>query len=232
LALFFLLGCGDKPPPVDRGGTTPVEPTNGSAVVAPTNPDAAIPVEPSRIALRASGKPPLKSARPLARQQLVKLAALEIPTLTRTVRKLDESFLDVEYRHQSPSVVVSVVAQPCLRCLPMQVDRWRAESDALRITIPPDLRDRTDLRFEIDAIAIGGTPAIRTHQQLFAVKFDSPIFEHAVTVYFADGVNQIRVTASYDGTVVNSGAEMADVISRGELEQLAVAVLDRYTQTW
>ena len=224
--LVVVMACGDKPP------TDPVAPANGSTwVVSPiVGPDAAS-VTPSRIALRASGKPPVKTTRPVSRAQLTTLATLEIEGLKKTVRKIDDAFLDVEYHHESPSLLVRVAVQPCLRCLPMQLDRWRAENNALRLTVPPDLRDRSGSTFEIDAISIGGVPAIATHHLVFVPK-DVPDFDHAVTVYFTDGVNQIRVIASYDGTVVNSALEMSQVVTRGELEQLAIAVIDRHAQAW
>ncbi len=225
--LVVLSACGDKPP------ADPVAPSNGSTrivAVAPLVVDAA-PVAPSRIGLRASGKPPVKTTRSISRDQLTRLAALELDGLKKTVRKLDDAFLDVAYHHEQPSITVTVAVQPCLRCLPMQLDRWRAETNALRLTVPPDLRDRSDSTFEIDAITIGGTPAIATHHLAF-VKGDVPSFDHAVTVYFTDGVNQIRAIASYDGPIVDSEQEMSQVVTRGELEQLAVAVLDRHAQAW
>ncbi len=224
LLFLLLVACGDK------RRAEPVTPTPGSAVVAPVVTDAA-PAEPSRIALRASGKPPVKTTKPVSREQLTKLSQLDITGLAKTVRKLDDEFLDVEYRHEVPRLAVRVAIQPCLRCLPMQVDRWRAEADAVRLTIPPDLRERSDTTFEIDPISIGGAPAIATHHFAFVGK-DIPSFDHAVTVYFNDGVNQIRVVASYDGTVVDSHAEMESVVTRRELEQLAVAVLDQLAQAW
>ena len=224
LLFLLLVACGDK------RQAEPVPPMPGSAVGAPVIADAR-PSEPSRIALRASGKPPVKTTKPIARDQLTKLSQLELAGLTKTVRKLDDAFLDVEYRHEEPRLVIRVAIQPCLRCLPMQVDRWRAEADALRLTIPPDLRDRSDTTFEIEPISIGGASAIATHQFAFVGK-EAPSFDHAVTMYFNDGVNQIRVIASYDGTVVDSHAEMENVVTRRELEQLAVAVLDRLVQAW
>jgi len=226
-----LLACGDK------RQAEPVTPTTGSSPVAPVIvPDAAPPVPeaPSQISIRASGKPPVKTTKPIARDQLGKLAALEIQGLKKTVRKLDDSFLDVEYEYNSPRLAVKVAVQPCLRCEPMQLDRWRAEADALRLTIPPDLRDRSDTTFEISATSIGGATVIATHHLAFVLPFgwDTPNFDHAVAVYFNDGINQIRIVAAYEGTVVNSYAEMAKVVTRAELEQLALAVLDRLVQAW
>ncbi|MBA2544748.1 MAG: hypothetical protein H0V17_34205 [Deltaproteobacteria bacterium] len=226
IVLCLVISCGDKPQP------DPVAPTTtGAPLPSPVVPAAASETPFSRISVRASGKPPAKTTKPLARDRLTALSALDVPTLTKTVRKLDDAFLDVEWRHASPAVAITVTVQPCLRCLPMQLERWRVESDALRITIPPDLRDHSNTTFEITSISLGGAPAIATYQLAF-IAHDVPSFDHAVAVYFADGVNQIRVIASYDGLVINSHAEMLQAVTRSELEQAAVAVLDRYAQAW
>jgi hypothetical protein len=228
LFLLALIACGDK------RQAEPVVPTNESSgsppvAVVPTPVDAAT-AKPSRIALRGSGKPPVKSTKPLARDQLAKLSALEIEGLARTVRKLDDAFLDVGYLLTEPPIKVGVTAQPCLRCLPMQIDRWRAETDALRVTIAPELRERGDTTFEIQAIQIGGSPAIATHQVAWSAG-EAPAYAHAVAVYWNDGVNELRVIASFAGTADSRDA-LTRAVTRDELEQLAIAVLDRHAQTW
>lgn len=145
------------------------------------------------------------------------------------VRKLDDDFLDVEYTLKDLPIAVGVVVQPCMRCEPMQLDRWRAETDALRITLPPDLRERSDATFEVTQVSLAGTPAIATYQ-LVHVAGDKPQFDEAVTVYFNDGVNQLRVIARFAGPPPSKIDD--DGIERRELEQLATAVLDRFAQSW
>lgn len=224
LLLLALIACGDKPP------AEIVAPTNGSTAVVPVATPDAVVVTPSRIALRASGKPPIKTTKPIARDQLTKLSALELPGLTRTIRKLDDAFLDVGYQLAEPPIRVGVTAQPCLRCLPMQIDRWRAETDALRVTIPPDLRERGDTAFELGVTAIGGAQAIATHQVAFGAG-DTPTYDHAVAVYWNDGVNELRVIAAFAGTASSRDA-LTRSVTREELEQLAIAVLDHHAQAW
>ena len=179
--------------------------------------------------MRASGKPPLKTTRAFSRDQLAKLAALELPGLVKTVRKLDEAFLDLGYQLLDPPIRIQLTAQPCLRCLPMRLDRWQAETDALKLTIPPDLRDRAETELEIEQIAIGGSPAIATHQVAFTPG-DPPVYDHAVSVYWNDSVNELRVTAAFAGTVSSRDA-LTTAVTRAELEQVAVAVLDRHAQS-
>jgi hypothetical protein len=223
LLLVALIACGDNKPP-----STPPIPTAGTA--APLV-DAAPSEPPTKFPLRAlSGKPPRKTTAPIARATLDKLAALAMPDFTSNVRKLDDGFLDVELQRAQPPLRVTVTIQPCLRCLPMEVERWRAETDALRVTIPPDLRDRPDTTFEIAQVALGGAPVIATYQLGYA---GDATASHAVTLYLADGVNQIRVTCAYAGGPGEPiTREALASITRAELTAVALAVLDLYAAAW
>lgn len=211
IALLALIACGDK------RQADPVTPGSSTVVALDAAP---VVVEPSRIALRAGGKPPVKTTKPIGREQLTTLSTLELAGLTARLRKLDDAFLDVEYTLALP-IVVGVTVQPCLRCLPMRLDTWRAETDALRVTVPPELRDRSEgTSFEVTSSVLGGATVIATYQLAVV----PGAFDQAVTVYWNDGVNQLRVNARSIG-------KDGDV-ERRELEQLALAVLDRYAQSW
>jgi hypothetical protein len=212
-------GCGDKPP-------ASVAPTPGS-VAAPA--DAVVPVdaESLRFALRPlSGKPPHKTTQPVTRDLLAKLATLDMTQFGVHVTKLDDSFLQVEHGRTLPPLLVTVTIQDCLRCLPMELARWRAETDALRIVIPPDLRDRADTLFELAQLSLGGAPVIETYHLAYAGDTGS----HAVTLYHSDGINQIRVIASYAGATETRDALAG--VTRKELEAVALASLDLYVQAW
>jgi hypothetical protein len=190
-------------------------------------PDA-IPTEPAlRFALRPlSGKPPTKTTKPVTRDVLTRLSTLGMLQFGTKVTKLDDSFLQVEHGRTLPPLLVTVTIQDCLRCLPMELARWRAESDALRIVIPPDLRDRADTLFEVGQLSLGGAPVIATYHLAFAGDSAS----HAVTAYYSDGINQIRVIAAYAGTVETRDALAS--VSRRELEAVALATVDLYAQAW
>ena len=228
LALALVVACGDKPP-------ASVAPTPGS--VAPPAIDAAVaePVTPAlRFALRPlSGKPPKKTMQPVTRELLARLSTLEMMQFGTRVTKLDDSFLQVEHGRTLPPLQVTVTVQDCLRCLPMEVARWRAETDALRIVIPPDLRDRADTLFEISQLSLGGAPVIATYHLAFAAERGADgrgDASHAVTAYYTDGINQIRVIAAYAGAADTRDALAG--VSRRELEAVALATLDLYAQAW
>jgi hypothetical protein len=215
-----LIGCGDKPP-------TSVAPTPGSVAVPIDAGVVPVDAESLRFALRPlSGKPPNKTTQPVTRELLTKLSALDMTQFGARVTKLDDSFLQVEYGRTLPPLLVTVTIQDCLRCLPMELARWRAETDALRIVIPPDLRDRADTLFELTQLSLGGAPVIATYHLAFAGDTGS----HAVTVYHTDGINQIRVTAAYAGVAETRDALAG--VTRRELEVVALAALDLYAQAW
>jgi hypothetical protein len=113
----------------------------------------------------------------------------------------------------------------------MQLDTWRAEADALRVTIPPDLRDRSEgTSFEVTSVSLGSAPAIATYQ--LAIAPGTSLFDQAVVVYFNDGVNQLRVMARYAGPPPHKDGLIEDAVERHELEQLALAIADRCATTW
>ncbi len=214
LLLVAVISCGDSKPP----SVPPIQ-TPGTAAVVGSGSGSST----------QAGKPPRKTTAPITRATLDKLAALAIPDYTSKVRKLDDSFLDLEL--EKPKLRVTVTVQPCLRCLPMEVDRWRAETDALRVTIPPDLRDRSDTTFEIAQVALGGAPVIATYQLGYAASVgNAASASHAVTLYLADGINQIRVICAYAGATDTRDALTS--VTRAELTTAALAVLDLYTQAW
>ncbi len=222
LSIGFGLGCGNhrEHEPVPTAGS-------GSSVPAPP---------PIRFALRPlSGAPPHRTKGALTRDRLQQLAKLTIPDFTTTVRRIDDGFLDVVLSRAKPPLQVAVTIQGCLRCLPMELARWRAEAGSLKITIPPELRDLPDTTFEVEQLSLGGTPVIATYQQgwLASPRSTDPIASDAVAAYFTDGTNQIRVIVSYAGPAPDRAALSApSAVSRHELEAVALSIVDAYVQIW
>jgi hypothetical protein len=203
LLLLALVACKDRPQ------TTAPEP---APVVATAD--------------AAARKPPAKTSVPHTAAQLDALAKLDVAGYAKTVLKLDPSFLDV--RHHSDTLAVRVTIQPCLKCAPLDVDRWRADKDALMITLAPELRDRPDTTFEIG----GADKLIYVYQLGHAASDDlGTAFSNAYILYHHDGVNQIRVIAEALHART-SKAELARAVPRDQLEQAATTILDAYVQAW
>jgi hypothetical protein len=202
-----LVACNDRPRAPEALAPAPI------AVTA----DAAAP--PSQ------RKPPPRTTKPHSRGELEALAKLELAGFTKTVRQLDASFLDVV--QSTPELAVTVTIQPCLACRPLAIDRWRADKEALMVTLPPELRDRPDTTFEVGEAG----PLIYVYQLGYATGELGTAFANAYILYHHDGVNQIRVIAAALEERP-SRDELARAVPRERLEQAATTVLDAYVQAW
>jgi hypothetical protein len=217
LALVLLIGCKDKAPEPAKPG------------VAAAAGDAAQP-EPGG-SNELSGKPPAKTTQPPARSTLDALAQLAVPGFARRVRRVDDGFLDVVHTNAAAKVAVTVVVMACVGCKPMTVDAWRADQDALAVTLAPELRDRGDRVLEIAEAALAGTKLITVYQ-LAHVAGEQPAASHAVVAYYNDGVTQLRVIAAYEGPTPATRDELVRAVPRAQLERTALVFADAITQAW
>ena len=208
--LVALVACNDRP-----RAPEPVTAPVPSAVTA----DAAV-------SAPAQRNPLPRTTKPHSRDELEALAKLDLPGFSKTVRQLDASFLDVV--QSTPELAVTVTIQPCLACRPLEIDRWRADKEALMLTLAPELRDRPDTTFEVGEAG----PLIYVYQLGYANSTElGTAFANAYVLYHHDGVNQIRViAAALEGKP--SKAELARAFPRERLEQAATIVLDAYVQAW
>ena len=65
-----------------------------------------------------------------------------------------------------------------------------------------------------------------------AVEPGSYAWSHAYTLYYNDGQNQIRVVAEYKDDPLITKEAMAEQVPRADLENVAQAFIDVYTQAW
>jgi hypothetical protein len=170
-------------------------------------------------------KAPAKTTKPHTADQLATLATLDVAGYTRTVRKLDAGFLDVVLA--GTDLTVTVTIQPCLRCTPLAIDRWRSEKEALMVTLAPELRDRPDTTFEFGEAAT----SIYVFQLGHADGELGTAFTNAYILYHHDGVNQIRAIAAASEPKP-SKEELARAVPRDRLEAAATTVFDAYVAAW
>jgi hypothetical protein len=230
--LLILLGCSDKPkPPATAGsGSSPAQ--TGSVDTAKPETSLQIPLP------KLSGNPPQKTTKPHEQEQLERLSKLEIPHFARDLRRLDTGFLDVKHVTElRKRIGVQVTIMRCVSCKPMEVETWRADKDALMVTVLPELREQPDTEFHVGEHTLGGQKLIYTYQLGFHVGKDEignvkGGFTNAYILYHNDGVNQIRVIAAYEDDGEGSKEHLAQAIPRDHLEAVATAFLDAYTQAW
>jgi hypothetical protein len=236
LLVLTLIGCKDNTAPV-------APPGSGSAPPPITSTgSAAQPAKPAKQPLqlpKLSGKPAAKTKVKHTKPQLEALSKLEFPDWTRDVRKIDTHFLTVKQATSiRPKLAVTVSILPCTgKCWPLQADKWRAEQEALKVTLAPELHNRPDTTFEVGETTLGGQKVIYVYQlaQHFGKDENgnpSGAYSNAYILYHHDGLNQIRVVAEYVDDPLGSKDDLARAVPREHLEKVGIAFLDAYAQAW
>lgn len=221
------LGCTTSTPPSGSGAAN--RSADGSADGAPT-----------RIMLPRSPVVPARATtRPVDRSQLARLAAVEHAGFAREVREATDE--GIEFRHTTqarPTLGVTVQIARCAvppGCPAMTREAWAARRDELARALPAELAGRT--RIELGARVLPGAIAIATYQ--LGASFDSDdhaqptgAYIHAYSLDHNDGVNRIRVTASYLDDAVGGVDRLLAIAPREDLEKLAAAFLRFYLHHW
>ena len=141
-------------------------------------------------------------------------------------------------RHSTPrpTIATTITITPCFDCPAMELAAWKAREASLRLLIGPELRDRPDTVWEMGQTELNGAPVIFTFQLGHHFGKDdngnpTAAFANAYALYFNDGTNQIRVVTEYKDDPV-AREDLTLVAPREDLEKVARAFLDAYTQAW
>jgi len=243
LGVLLALGCqaGKSTPQAQPVGATSPTAEAGAGSAQATTPAAS----PGHVTLpRSPATPPVRTTRPLGRAELERLSAFEFQDFRRQARGTTDRA--TEFRHTTrtrPVLGVTVTIEPCDHapnanaCPAMALSAWQARHDELRQSMPKDLADRPDTRFEIGARDLSGVPAIYTYQLgAFFGKDEKgqPVgaYTDAYVLYYNDGVNQIRVNAAYLDDAVGGSDHLLAIAPPEDLERLAVAFLGFYVHAW
>jgi hypothetical protein len=187
-----------------------------------------------------SGKPPVKTTAPIDKTQLAKLAKLGFAEFTLEVTDYPTSVAIRQRAMLQPKMSVNIAISPCnaqIPCTPMSLEAWRKDEPALKAKVDPDLVNRPDSIFELGETSIGGTPAIFVFQagQFFGkteLGNAASSYSNAYTLHYNDGVNLLRVTASYSDGPRTTLQDMLNALPRPFLERVTLAFLDAYGQAW
>lgn len=222
------LGCKDKPkrkaPPVNP--STPTAVAGGSGQPAP---DLELPHS-------AEGGPPKKTTAPHTKADYERLEKLEFPGFTKQIRTVGDKVFEVrQITNNRPKLWATVTIQPCLDCVPMDPEKWKAKTEELKVLLGP-LKDKPNVTFEVGVTNMAGQNVMYTYQ--FG-NGQSPgdeggahsHFTNAIALYYNDGINQIRVVAEYKDDPVPL-EEMAKRAPKTDLQMLALSMLDVYTHAW
>lgn len=227
IALAVSAGCKSKPtrraPPPNA--TVPNQQGSG-AIHAP---DLMLP--------HADGTPPKKTTAPLGKADFERLAKLTYPGFVADVRTVGDKIFEVRQKtNDHPRLWATVTIQPCFDCLPMELDKWKPKEQELKAISLENMKDIPGVDWELNAASFEGQPIIYTYQLGTGTGSATEggggyAFTDTYTAYYNDGVNQIRVIASYKDDPA-SKEDIAKLAPRDDLEALAMSFLDVYTHAW
>jgi hypothetical protein len=176
------------------------------------------------------------TTRPLSGAQLARLAAIEHADFERQDRGTTATSVEVRHTTRTrPRLAVTVQIAPCGAC--PAIDTSARRRDELLAELPAALRDRPETRVELATRQVAGVTAAASYELGAAFASDEhgqPAGDYldAYRLDYHDGVNRIRVTASYVDDAVGSVDRLRAVAPREDLEQLAVAFLGFYVHQW
>lgn len=185
---------------------------------------------------KASDAPVRRTRVAMGRERLEKMAAIEHADFERQDR--GSTATSVEFRHTTrtrPRLGVTVEIGACGPCeaIERSVQR-RAEVIA---ELPAALRARAETQVEVFARRVAGATAVAVYKLGAAFGSDEqgqPAGDYvdAYELQYNDGVNRIRVVASYLDDAVGGVDRLRAVAPREDLEALAVAFFRFYVQQW
>jgi hypothetical protein len=222
------VGCKDKP--------TKKAPTANAGSAAAGSGSAAKRAAPDLILPRADGTPPKKTTKPLARADFERLAALDYEGFTKEVRTVSDQAMEVRQKTKDhPRLWAVVTVKHCFDCQPMELAKWKAREDALKASTLEVLKDSKDVDWELGETELNGQKLIYVYQ-IGTGKVDGEgggefSFTNSYIIYFNDGVNEIRVVASYKDDPVSKN-DLKRLAPKDDLRALALSFLDVYTHQW
>lgn len=187
-----------------------------------------------------SGKPPIKTTAPMDQPLADKLVALRFDEFTVEMTPYPDSIAIRQRASLRPRMSVNIAIGRCGAvhpCRAMELAVWQADKAKLLQAVDPALRERLDSVFEISGRELGGAPIIEIYQagQYFGPDANGNqvgSYSHAVTLHYNDGINFLRVTATFADNARDSLADMQAALPRPFLERAAMAFLDAYAQAW
>jgi hypothetical protein len=236
--------------------------SGGADTVSASPSTSAAPPAPGRVTLPKTGpEPPHRTTKPLPLAELERLAAIEFKDFDHQDRGVTARITEFRNSTKTrPILGVTITIEPCDRakpqrpsrsaarkragnavpghvCTPMELDRWKARTDELKQSLSKALIARPETRFEVGARDVLGAPAIYTYQLGSYFGKDetgNPIgsYSDAYILYYNDGINEIRVNASYLDDAIGGMDKLLAVAPPEDLEKLAVAFMSYYLHEW
>ena len=176
--------------------------------------------------------PKLTKASPLDKATLAKLGGIDVPGFTKEVRDTGQAFVTVQRTLDRPKLKVTTQIRPCKNaCVAIELGKWQTRTDLEDLMSKP-LKASKETKFQIGATDLNSQSMIFTYQYGLLKVGEATHFTDTYVLWFNDGQNEIRVIATYDNNVPDSVPAMLAMASVSDLEKLAKAFMDVYTQAW
>jgi len=199
---------------------------------------AALPGQSTLVLPKLKGTPPNKTTKPMDAAKAEELSKVDFDGFDKEVRLAGETGLETRYITKNrPAIMVTVNANKCFDCLPIELDKWKAKEEGLKVLVGKELLAAKDTTFEMGATDITKTPYIWQYHVGYNVNPDpatglAGAYGTAYAIHYNDGMNMIRVVAEYKDDTPKSRQDMVNLTPKEDLEQIAKAFMDVFVHTW
>ncbi|HET9989320.1 MAG TPA: hypothetical protein VFQ65_12405 [Kofleriaceae bacterium] len=132
-----------------------------------------------------------------------------------------------------PKFKVTVQIRPCKdTCMPIDLAKWQARTDLKNDVMGPEMRTSPDIKFSIGATDVNAMPMIYTYQYGIMKSAEGTRYTDTYALWFNDGNYEIRSIATYADNPPDSVEQLLKLAPQADLESLAKAFMDVYTQAW
>ncbi len=222
-ALLAVPACKGKPKHQDPPANAVTPPAPGSAGTDQHG-DIHLPKGP--------GTPPKPTHGPLDEAAITRVMAMTFPRFSPDAKRNGSAVVVVQRTDDHPKLKATIQLHPCDgKCIPLELDKWKDRPD-LKEFLYPDLKTAPDTTFEVGATELNGTPMIYTYQVGMLSTDHGKFYSDTYVLYYNDGHNEARVVAAYADDLPLSREAMLKMAPKEDLEHLAKAFLDVYTQAW
>jgi hypothetical protein len=132
-----------------------------------------------------------------------------------------------------PKYKITVQIRPCKdTCLPVDLAKWQARTDLKNDVMGPEMRTSPDIKFTVGSTDVNAMPMIYTYQYGIMKSPQGTRYTDTYALWFNDGNYEIRSIATYADNPPDSVEAMVKLAPQADLESLAKAFMDVYTQAW
>lgn len=176
--------------------------------------------------------PKLTKTSPIDQAAIAKVRSLDFPGFTKEALGDESSLVTVLHTNDHPKLKATVQIRPCKNtCVPMDLKKWQTRTD-INDMLSAQLKESKDTKFQVGSTDLNSQPMIFTYQYGLVKMNQSTYYADTYVLWFNDGKNEIRVVATYVDNIPDSLAQMFALAPESDLEKLAKAFMDVYTQAW